>query len=223
MSDLVTLVELRDRIRFEADMVNSTRVTDAQLTRLVNTHRFELYDRLVAAGPPDYYATTGAVTTIVGTVAYALPSDFRSLLGVFRDATTTRRKEVRPLTDGHRASYDAPQAIESFTIEYVPVPVALVEDGDSTDGVSGWDELVVQLCARAILRRERRDTSAFDRAIDECRARVMAAAPKRDVTGPRYIHDVEAADGAAGYDDVAAYRLSAGTIQLYSISTSVWP
>jgi hypothetical protein len=222
MSANVTLLELRDRIRFESDMQNSTRATDAQINRLINTHRSELYDRLVAAGPPDYYATTGTVTTIVGTIAYALPADFRSLLGVFRNASSTRRKEVRPLVDGQRASYDAPASVEAFTLEYVPAQASLTLDADTTDGVSGWDELVVQLCARALLRRERRDVSAFDRAIEEARSRVMANAPKRDASGPRFVHDVESAECSSFYDDVTAYRLSAGNIHLYALSAD-WP
>ncbi len=200
-------------------MVGSTRVTDAQILTLVNTHWAELYDRLVAAGPSDYYATTSTVTTIAGTTAYALPADFRSLIGVFVNDTSTRRREVRPVVEGLRAGFDAPQGVVSLTLEYVPAPVALAVGADTIDGVSGWDELVVQLCARALLRREKRDVRDFDRTIEECRARVAANAPKRSQDGPRYIRDVDAPESWAlgGQEDtISAYRLSAGYLHLYS-------
>jgi hypothetical protein len=225
MSASVTLLALRDRIRFEADMVNSTRATDAQITRLVNTHWAELYDRLVSCGPPDYYASTSTVTTVAGTIAYALPADFRSLIGLFINNSSTRRRELRPLPEGLRAGYDAPSGVVSLTLEYVPAPVTLALDADTVDGVSGWDELVVQLCARALLRRERRDVSAFDRAIEEARARVMANAPKRAMDGPRFVNDVEAGEDWRTRDadaEVHAYRLSAGSLMLYTVA-SVWP
>jgi len=221
MASPVALSALIARIRFEADMVNSTRATDAQITTLVNTHFAELYDRLVAAGPSDYYLATTTLTTIAGTTAYALPADFRSLLGVFLNDTATRRREVRPLQEGLRSAYDAPQAAVSLTVEYVPTAPVVAVGTDTLDSVSGWDELIVQLCARALLRRERRDVSAFDRSVAEARERVMSSAPKRNQDGPRFINDVEACESYPLYGietSVNAYRLAGGNLHLYSIA-----
>lgn len=216
MAASVTLSALRARVRFEADMVNSTRATDAQITTLINTHWAELYDRLVSVGPSDYYATTSTVTIVAGTSAYALPANFRSLIGVFLN-DGTNRSEVPELPEGTRAGFDAPSAAGTLTLEYVPAPVALVADADAIDGVSGWDELVVQLCARALLRRERRDVSAFDTAIGEARQRVMNCAPKRNSTGPRSIQDVEATYAASAF----AWRLTGAFLNVYSSTVAL--
>lgn len=229
MSANVTRGDMRDRVRFEADMVNSTRVTDANINALINTHLAELYDRLVAAGPPDYYATSSAIATVAGTIAYALPSDFRSLIGVFVNDSTTRRREVQPLGEGLRAAFDAPQGVFALTLEYVPSPPTLTTDSSAgtgvLDGVSGWDELVVQLCVRACRRRDGRDVSAIDQVISEARQRVMSNAPKRQQQGPRYVNDTETADSWPLYgviESVNAWRLRGGFLDLYQISP-VWP
>ncbi len=206
-------------------MVNSTRATDANINALINVHLAEFYDRLVAAGPPDYFATSTTVTTISGTTAYALPTDFRSLVNVYSNVTSTRKREIPPLQEGYRGAFDAPQGVYDVTLKYVASPPVLTSDSTVgtglLDGISGWDELVVQLCARALRRREGRDVSSFDAAVNEARARVMANAPKRSQAGPRYVHDTEEADYWSIYSlspSVDAWELSAGYLNLYQLS-----
>ena len=223
----VTLTQLIARVRFEADMVGSLRATDTDITTLLNTHWTELYDRLVQSGPPDYYKSTSTISTVSGTTQYALPGDFRSLIGVFVQDSSTRLREVNPMREGHRAAYDAPQGVYTIKLDYVPVPLLfdIAYPSTSIDGVSGWDELVVQLCARALMRRDRRDTSQFETVIGELRARVMSNAPKRDASGPKYIKDVDAADSWPLYgvvQNIDAWTLQGTYINLYQTSP-VWP
>ena len=217
MAAFVTLTELIARVRFEADMVSSTRASDTEITRLINTHWGELYDRLVASGPPDYYKSSVLMTTAAGTSAYALPGDFRSLLGVYvpYNGSATRLLPVSPMNHMNRECYDAPAGAYSVTLEYIPIPVLFTISIPTAaiDGVSGWDELVVQLCARALLRRDRRDVSSFSEAIAECRARVMSNAPKRDAAGPKLVGDIESASPSSLYAtgrSVDAWSLQGG-------------
>ncbi len=225
MAASVALSALRTRVRFEADMVSSTRATDADINRLINTHLAKLYDALVAAGPSDYYMTATTITTVAGTISYSLPADFRSLIGVFSQDSATRLREIQEVPEGTLAAFDAPQGTYNLTLRYVAAPPVLVADGDTFDGVSGWDELIVQQVARALMRRERRDTSAFDAAVAEERDRVMRNAPKRNQSGPRYINDTESAAVWPLLSIVASingWRLDAGNLNLYQMS-AVWP
>jgi len=225
MAASVTLANLIARVRFEADFQNSQRATDADITQLINTHYAELYDRLVASGPPDYYKSSTTLTTVAGTLGYALPADFRSVLAVLASDTASGRLfPIHPMREGQRGAYVPPQGVYPVVVEYIPTPVVLVLTTDTIDGVSGWDELVVQLAARALMRRDRRDTSQFDVSVSEARARVMSNAPKRDSSGPRYVQDVEESDNGlyAGFQGVNAWTLNGTTLNLYQTSPS-WP
>lgn len=226
MAAPVTLADLVSRIRFEADMRNSQRATDADIKRLVNVHAQELYDRLVTTGPPDYYLSTYSFTTTPGTVGYTVPEDFRSIVRLYVNVTSTRQVEVFEMNEGHRAAYDAPQSAISLTMTYIPTFVQLVEDSDTMDGVSGWDELVVQLCARALRARDNRDVSSFATRIDELRGRVLAYAPQRKAGGPKYITDVEAAQSSPWFWyptlRVDAWTLEGPTLNVYALA-STWP
>lgn len=225
MAASVTLTNLISRVRFEADFQNSLRATDADITQLVNTHYAELFDRLVASGPPDYYKSSTTLTTVAGTLGYALPADFRSILAVLKNDTAGNRLfPIQPMREGQRGAYVPPQGVYPVVVEYIPTPAVLVAGTDVVDGVSGWDELVVQLCARALMRRDRRDTAQFDTTIGEARARVMSNAPKRDSSGPRYVQDVEESDNGlyAGFQGVNAWTLNGTTLNVYQTSPS-WP
>lgn len=210
-------------------MVNSKRATDAQINILINTHLAEFYGKLVESGPPDYFSTDYALTTTPGTIAYALPSDFRSLISLcIKD--DTRRRPVYSLRAGTLAQYDAPQSAVQLELRYVPAAPKLTTDADavtgSVDGVSGWDELIVQLCARALMRRERRDTSAFDIAVAEKRAEILSQARDRSLGGPKYIQDIDEefttrSRWTSDYS-IDAWSLRAGYLDIYQ-GSSVYP
>jgi hypothetical protein len=227
VSSNVTREELRNRIRFEADMVNSSRATDADINALINTHLSEFYGRLVEAGPPDYFSTDYAFSSVAGTISYALPSNFRTLVALYF-VDGTRKREVYQMREGTIAQYDAPQGNVSLVLRYIAAPPKLTTDTDpvtgTIDGVSGWDELIVQLCARALLRRDRRDTSALDLSVAEKRAEMLSQARARSVAGPRYITDVDAESGGwwGCTDSVDAWVLRAGYLDLYSGNLVPW-
>ena len=95
MSKLVSLNELRDQVRFRADMVNSQFITDAELETYINASCAELYDVLIQKFGNDYYLSSSSVSVLSGTSAYDLPSDFYKLVGVDLALTSTDTVSLR--------------------------------------------------------------------------------------------------------------------------------
>src|SRR6476620_5232152 len=102
-----TLLDLRTRARQRANMESSTFVTEAELTRLVNTHHYRLYNRLALA-VPYYYSRDFQIVTVPGQIPYALPPDFRSAQVVYAVEQVDHFRPLRNLTDFQRNVYRAP-------------------------------------------------------------------------------------------------------------------
>ncbi len=71
-----TLLELRNRSRQRADMVNSRFITDAELNYFINASFGELYDLLVNSRGENYYVSSYNFTTTINQDTYPLPADF---------------------------------------------------------------------------------------------------------------------------------------------------
>lgn len=77
-----TLVQLRTAIRRQADMENSTFVSDTELNILINTSLAAFHNILADKFGEDYYMTKTTLTATVDSDTIALPSDFTKLLQV---------------------------------------------------------------------------------------------------------------------------------------------
>lgn len=220
MARTVTLLNLRTWARQLADVEGDPNVTDTELTALANRHVTEVYDALIDAGPPDYYASSTTVNTVNGTTAYALPADFRSLVDVFAVESTTQVRPVHPMRNGERGRYKPPTAAWAFTVEYIPTPTLLSASGDTFDGVSGWEELIANLMARDIMVKRDTDPSVVINTIDRLNARIATRSRSRDRGHPRYVTDMDAERDPGPWATsnnvrVSAYRLRAGNLELY--------
>lgn len=217
MPRTVTLAELRTWARQLADVENDLNVTDAELTALANRHATELYDQLVDAGPPEYYAASTTVTTTPGTATYALPADFRSLVDVYAHESVDERRAIFPMGAGERGQYKAPTGAWTFTVEYIPTPSLLVSGSDTLDGVSGWEELIANLMARDVMVKRESDPSVVINTIDRLQARIQSRSRTRDRGHPRYVVDLDEQEGAGPTlnVNVTAYRLRGGFLELY--------
>jgi len=78
----MNLAQLRTASRQRADMVNSTFVSDAELSSYINASYYELYDLLVQKYGNDYYVTQYSFNLVGNQERYDLPDDFYKLLGV---------------------------------------------------------------------------------------------------------------------------------------------
>lgn len=223
MARNVSLLELRTWARQLSDTENDPNVTDAELTALANRHLPEVYDRLVDAGPADYYAALTSYTTSNGTFAYALPSGFRNLVQVMVRESSDERRILYPMPEGARGRFKAPTGVWTVDLEYIPVPDVLEDDGDTFDGVSGFEELIANLMARDVMVKRESDPSIVMANIARMEARIVQRSRARD-RGPKRVTDLDdAADPfpylLSGKSRLSCYRLRAGNLELYE---SLW-
>ncbi len=225
MARTCTLLQLRTWARQFANVEGDPNITDAELTTLANRHLTEVYDHLIDAGPPEYYAATSAPITIVaGTTAYPLAADFRTMLEVHVQETSVETRLVHPMGNGQRGRYRSPTTAGTFFYEYIPTPSPLVNNGDTFDGVSGWEELIANLMARDIMIKRDQDTGDVRANIGALQGRIAVRARSRDRGHPRYTSDLDAQGmgvGCAANNRIAAYRLRAGNIELYEASVGL--
>lgn len=186
----ITLSTLRTRIKQRTDQEysDSEFVTDAELTQLINTSYNELYGLLVRHSL--HRTETTHSITANGALSYALPSDFYSVLGVWRLDGTARtflpRHDHRHRPDtgvkGPANTYRIiglslqfspfPQS-GTYELVYVPVPGTLSADGDTLDGVLGWEEYVIVDVAIRVLMKEESDVSDLQRERERLAARIV--------------------------------------------------
>jgi hypothetical protein len=231
MAANVSLLDLRTWARQLSATQNNPNITDAELTALANRHASELWDRLVDAGPPDYFASTTQVTTTADLIPYALPADFRNLVEVYvRENSSGKMRRLMPMPQGSRANYKAPSAVYTLDVEYIPTADVLTADGDTLDGVSGWGELIANMMARDVMIKRESDPSIVMNNIARLEARITARSRKRD-RSPKRTVDLDEIQGVwttspwrAGMvstSALACYRLRAGNLELYEPSEAL--
>lgn len=223
MARTVTRAQLRTRARQLANMESATNLwPDADVNERIDTHTCSLWNLLVDASPPEYYSGSTTISVTSGTIAYALPADFMSIQGVYvQEGSTDQVRQLRPMRGGERSGYQAPQSAASVTLEYTPNFTTFAGDGSTLDGVNGWDELVVNLVARDLLRKARESTEQMDTEIMRLRQSIIDLA-NRDHGHPRYVRDVEE-ERWPGYITglgPTTYILKAGNIEFYE---NRWP
>lgn len=160
MASLVTLATLRQSAQQRADMENSTFLSTAEWNGLINASAKWLYDKLVAAYE-DYFEKEYSFTTTSNQDTYALPSDFYKLLGTDQVLGNGQSITLEPYEALKRNSYQAyNQAGNVINLRYIPTFTNLSADGDTFDGVNGWEEFIIVDAARKAAMKE----EAFDLA-----------------------------------------------------------
>jgi len=91
------------------------------------------------------------------------------------------------LQAGNLVLAPTPGAAETMRWFYIPYPTRLSADGDTFDGINGYEELVIQMAFRECRVREDLDTAAVDGEIARLTARVRSAADGRDASEPFYL------------------------------------
>ena len=217
MARAVSLGELRTRAQELADMVNSNFLSDAEWNDLANRYMTEVYDLLVTAGPPDYYSSDFAITTVPGQLAYALPDDFRSLENVQVLEPNLRQRPLNAMQDRERGFYTPVRSTWTVNIEYIAAPGVLVSDSDTFDGVSGWEELITLMMAQYALGKEETPND-LEMRVQTMKARIVSNR-SRDRGSPRFITDLGADERSTFWwtqtSPIQRYRLRAGNLELY--------
>lgn len=219
MARSVSRDEIVLRAQQIADMETDTFVSATEWASLANVHFPEVYDLLVECGPPDYYGATSTIPVVAGTLAYALPADFRTMTGLFCVDSPNRKRMLTAVEDRDRSLVQTAQVSATLELEYIPAPPLLTAGVSTFDGVSGWDELVALLMARSALAKQEQDTSELVGRINEMRQRIRSSGSNRDRGGPRFITDLDSVTTDWWWTaslPITRYRLRAGTIEVYS-------
>lgn len=203
----VTLLQFRDRVRKRADIEGSlTRFPDVELNDYINNSIRALYDLLAQKFGNDYYYKELQFTLLTGTDVYALPSDFFKMLGVDLLISSPRWATIKPFTFSERNFYSnviirnslgippmryrlmgnnivfRPIPNSGFTVRicYVPLPTDLSADGDTFDGIDGWEEYAILDSAIKCAIKDEQDISQLMALKQEIKQRIEEAAENRD-------------------------------------------
>jgi hypothetical protein len=203
-----------------ADYTNAF-IKDPELNRLMNTKARELYDMLVAARGSEYYATEATLAIVSGTSRYSLPADFYELssvtlewapnyfelmfpIGTVRERVTHQNRIginqvwTRYSRKGYqlRASQieflPIPTGSVTCRLQYVPVYVDMAADGDSFDGINGWEKMLTLGVACEMREIEKRPSATLANLYAEQMARIETMKTERDAEAAKEIVDVEA-------------------------------
>lgn len=203
-----TLLQFRNRVRDRADLVADMFVTDATLNQWINDSISELYDLLLQASE-DWYVVSTPVTVTSPASSFSAPAGmirFHGLdrdigggkyepikRGVFRERLTyTERRYV--LTKQTLLLFPATSAPGSYVAWYTPAFTTLAADGDSFDGVNGWEEYVVVDVAMKARVKGEEEAGDLMTAKALLRGRIQTMAGTRDASEPPRIVDVHADD-----------------------------
>jgi len=177
---------MRTEVRVQADIVDSTFLTNANLDYWINQSLNALWEMVVNADP-DRYVTEDTINATTGTKAYALPADFYKTryVHLLINGSTDDRVTIEPFQMAERNQYKWAQrwsgqsdvayvryrligsniefepdpGTNTFKHGYVQLFTELATDGATFDGVAGWEEWAVLDTVRKCLRKEESDTS----------------------------------------------------------------
>lgn len=219
--NLITLADMKRRVRERADMENSEFVDDAELEGYINKSADALYDLLVTRFQ-DYYLEVAPLSIAAGAGSLSLPTDFYKLLGVdvnvsgqwyslkpyewaerntYRNMTGIQPWEVRYHLRGDVNGNQTlrllptPPAPLSGEITYIPTRPQLSEDGEnSANYLQGWEEWVIVDAAIKCLNKEESDASGLLEEKAGLTARIQDAAENRNPGEVQRVADVTSAD-----------------------------
>jgi len=203
------LATFRSRIRDRADLVNDMFIQDGTLNQWINDSISELYDLLVQASE-DWYVVSTPQTVTAPASTFTAPAGmlrFHGLdrdlgggtyesvkRGVFRERLTyTERRYV--LTAGTFRLFPVSSAPGNYVVWYTPVFTPMEDDGDTFDGIDGWEEyVVVDVAAKCREKAGDEDPSDFLSRKAVLRARIQTMTATRDGGEPPRVVDVHADD-----------------------------
>ncbi len=228
MASSVTLSQLRADARLYADQrpgSSTSFISEPELTRLVNMKARELYDLLVEARGSAYYATEATLAIVGGTARYDLPADFYQLDSVTLEWDDQDHELMFPVgstrlriayeSSWHKWSrYDAkayrlrasqiemlptPSSDVTCRLQYVPVYVDMVADGDTFDGINGWEKMLTTGVALEMLSIDKRSNGQLAGFYAEQMKRIEDMKTERDAEAPKEIIDVHRLRGRRGW------------------------
>lgn len=116
-----TLTEMIAEVRQRADMVNSTFVTDAEITRWINLGITKLYDLLIKARGNEYYLRQYTTSTSATDPTVFLPYNFYRLMGLDANYNGSWHSVEKLAFQSERNAYQAsgPWVYSGFPYKYL--------------------------------------------------------------------------------------------------------
>lgn len=211
-----TLLNLRGDAYRRADLENATSlVPPADMTEYINQGIAHYENILAKARGRTWNSSTSTIVTSNGVSDYALHATFAFLLKV----TANINGDVVPLTEfdlseiaalsNTNVSWDGapfrymlmggsirllptPAGAYTVTAYYIPSATRLTADGDTFDGVDGWETFVIDWAARRAATKNRNYelVAILTADLAESKALIESMAPARDMSGPPRVQDV---------------------------------
>lgn len=219
MAKVSTLAELRARVAFEGDFPNSSKFTPTILTAKVNEGIEETWSVLTDARP-DYYTReqSPAPVTVAGVDQVALPLDLLHLRKVeLLDGDRAYKLMTINLAESHRVRrgsgrpsryrpqgtalklYPPPEAAYTLRIYYIPAFTNLAADGDTFDGINGFEDHAVALAIYRLKLREQMPVGDWLGEVQRIEQKMRGDA-KLDTGEPFYLSGGGRREGSAGDD-----------------------
>ena len=216
MSRARSLTNLIADCRQRAGMENSTFVTDAEITEILNQELAELWNELVLNEGQPFYRNLLTIAVTAGTALYSLPADFLEVQQV--EATVNGISGcLRPFMQNERAWLRNNQSwhpnmpvmyrIQGANIEFLPSDYAfsaalyytpcqprLVNGADTFDGFNGYESAAINGTVATMLAKEESDPSYWLQMRERVYITIRAMASRRDASNPERVQDVLMAD-----------------------------
>ena len=216
----ISLGQLRYQAQSRCDRINSQFVSLPEWNMILTEARKSLYNIITECYGGDYYSnSTYTITTGSGTQQYPLPKDMfkPTLIEVALNPSdpsswvTLRRfnwiqknlwnypnvytfygiTNLRyRLMGDNLYIVPIPSGGQTIRINYVPRPKTLMIDTDIVDGISGFEEYIINYAAMVALNKEESETAEnfagfLQKIIDD----IMSAAENRDIGEPSQVSD----------------------------------
>lgn len=209
MARSVTLLQMRTAVQTRGSYENSADITPTVLNDVINEALAETWDILVGKWE-DYYVTRANLSVSANQDGITPPADFYKLrkLEIVDTSMPSGYRRLRP----HDLDYahvfgpvsnkqyryrlegsllylaPIPTVAETLRLFYIPACPVLAADGDTFDGINGYEQLVIQLGLRRCKIRQDQPTGAEDAEIERLTRRVRTAADSRDADEPYYLN-----------------------------------
>jgi hypothetical protein len=213
MPSLVTLAELRERVRLKSDTDKSKHITDKFLNGTINGWCKQLYNRLTEI-TPRYYAISTSFPSVAGQADYLPHPDFFRLSSL-QVQESQRVCPVRPWQYGQdqadlRSLPHTPSVWGlyyqltargitilptpntdswTFLLDYIPTYQPMLDDEHTFDSVNGFEEWVVYKSCVDVAMREESEWKGFDTSAAELEEHIARLADP-DPASPPTIKDV---------------------------------
>lgn len=179
-----TLAELRSRLEKLTDTENDTHLSTTEKNEIIASAAAETYDKILSAGLGEKYVRSVTFNTIAGTQEYDLTSatyvplqDFYKVHQLYVDEGNSQFRPVSRINSAEVMTFRPPTTVVAMKLFYIPCAptfkvAGVFSDAATFDGVSGWEEHLLQTAAIAVKAKKEDDAGPYIRRKAELEQRI---------------------------------------------------